>query len=111
MVDIGRYLIGTVIVFAIYSFIALTISFYGIKDNKDQGIIGIYYMLTIFLSDAFFVLSKANITFDIVGYFFPLRTILTYMRGDIFSLIYSFMWLIVSFLVFYYRIKKVNLTR
>ncbi len=110
-VDLARYFLGVIFIFSIYSFIALTISFYGIKDSKDQGITGIYYMLTIFLSDAFFVLSKANLTFDIVGYFFPLKTVLIYMRGDIFYLVFCCGWLFLSFVIFYFRIKKLQLTR
>ncbi len=109
---LSRYLVGFFLIFSIYSFIALTISFYGIKDNKDQGIVGIYYMLTIFLSDAFFVLSKAHVIFDIIGYLFPLKVTLIYMRsGNISYFIYSLAWLFFSFLIFYRSLKNIQLTR
>jgi ABC-2 type transport system permease protein len=68
-------------------------------------------MLTIFLSDAFFVLSKANITFDVIGYFFPLKTVLIFMRGNEFSLLYCFAWMVFSFFIFYRIIKKIKLNR
>lgn len=111
LVDLGRYLIGTFFIFATYSFIGITISFYGLEDNKDQGIIGIYYMVTIFLSDAFFVLSKANLAFDIIGYFFPLRVMLNFMRGDNMSLAYSAAWMVASLIMFFWVIRKIKLTR
>lgn len=106
-----RYLIGIFLGFSIYSFIALTISLYGIQDNKDQGILSIIYFLTIFLTDAFFVISKANLTFDLIGYVFPLKVILIFMRGDDSFFMYSLAWLTLSYLIFHFRINKIQLKR
>lgn len=107
-----RYLIGIFITFWTYSFIALTFSFYGLKDNRDQGMIGIYYFLNIFLSDTFFILSKINIFFEVISYLFPLKYILVYMRGenDIY-LIYSTLIGIISFLIFKVLINKIKIIR
>ena len=107
----ARYVIGMILGFSIYSLIALTISFYGIEDNKDQGILSILFFMSIFLSDAFFVLSKVNVAFDVVGYFFPLRIVLDFMRGNDLSIIYCLLWLVFSFVIFYYRIRRIELKR
>jgi ABC-2 type transport system permease protein len=112
LVDLGRYLAGTFFIFTTYSFIGISISFYGIEDNKDHGIIGIYYLVTIFLSDAFFILSKANLFFDILGYFFPLRVMLNFMRGgDYMNLVYSALWMGVSLTIVLIVIRSLKLTR
>ena len=101
-----RYTLGIVLIFTIYSLIGLSISLWGLRDNKDQGIIGLYYMLTIFLSDAFFVLTKANVFFDFMGYLFPLRCVLDFMRGNPISLLYSMGWILVLIVVFVKIVKK-----
>lgn len=106
-----RYIIGIILIFAIYSFIGLSISLLGLRDNKDQGIIGLYYMLTIFLSDAFFILTKVNTFFDVIGYLFPLRCVLDFMRGNPVSLLYSMIWIFVLIVVFISIVKKNNFTR
>lgn len=106
-----RYFIGVIVGFSIYSLFALTISFYGIEDNKDQGILSIFYFLSIFLADAFFVISKINMTFDLISYLFPLKVILQFMRGDNMAFIYSLLWLAIAFLVFYIKINKIQLKR
>lgn len=110
-VSLIRYLTGIIIGFSIYSLLALTISFYGIEDNKDQGLLSIFYFMSIFLSDAFFVLSKINVMFDAIGYLFPLKVVLNFMRGDIFSLVYCLLWLVFAFVIFNYRVNKIQLKR
>ncbi len=104
--ELGRYAIGSVLIFSIYSFIALSISFSGLKDNKDQNIISFYYLLTIFLTDCFFQLSKANTFFEIIGYVFPMKYILRFMRGENTYLIHSLLWLLLTYTVFYVLIHS-----
>lgn len=111
LVALLRYIPGIFLIFTIYSLIGLSISLWGLRDNKDQGVIGLYYMLTIFLSDAFFVLTKANVVFDIIGYFFPLRSVLDFMRGNTISLLYSIAWVIALLLVFVYIVKRISFKR
>lgn len=106
-----RYFIGIIIGFSIYSLLALSISFYGIEDNKDQGIISILYFLSIFLSDSFFVISKINPAFKVISYFFPLKVALDFIRGNNNSLAYLFIWLIATFIIFYIIINRVQLKR
>lgn len=106
-----RYVLGIILIFTIYSLIGLSISFWGLRDNKDQGIIGLYYMFSIFLSDAFFVLTKANAFFDIIGYAFPLRSVLDFMRGNPIGLLYSLGWVLVLVLVFVKILKKIKFIR
>ena len=112
--DLGallRYIPGIFLIFTIYSLIGLSISLWGLRDNKDQGVIGLYYMLTIFLSDAFFVLTKANVVFDVIGYLFPLRSVLDFMRGNTISLLYSIAWAIALLFVFVYIVKRISFKR
>lgn len=106
-----RYIVGIVLIFTIYSLIGLSISLWSLRDNKDQGIIGLYYMLTIFLSDAFFVLTKANAFFDAIGYLFPLRCVLDFMRGHSISLLYSAGWILLLTVIFVNILKKIKFTR
>ena len=106
-----RYILGIFLIFTIYSFAGLSISLWGLHDNKDQGVIGLYYMLTIFLSDCFFVLTKANVVFDIIGYFFPLRCVLDFIRGSNISLWYCTAWVIALFVGFAYIIKRISFKR
>jgi ABC-2 type transport system permease protein len=80
--ELVRYAIAVTLGFATYGFLALCISFMGIADNRDQGIISLYYFLGMFLSDAYLALSERWPVLGIVGYIFPLKPMLQFMRGD-----------------------------
>lgn len=93
---IVRYTIGVILCYSIYSFIALSVSFFGIVDNRDQGILSVYYFGGMFLADAYIALSRSSPILDLVGYIFPLKVVLKYMRGSDLDLLYLFVWLAVS---------------
>lgn len=105
------YLIGIFLGFSIYSLIGLTISLYGIKDDKDQSIFTLVYLMSIFLADAFFKMSRANDFFSVVSYFFPLRPVLDFMRGDLISVVYCFIWLLASLIFYYFKVNSMELKR
>ncbi len=106
-----RYLAGVITGFSIYSLIALCVSFFGLADGKDEGILSVYYFLSIFLSDAFFVLSARGPFFDALGYAFPLKVVLQFMRGDMTALLYCSVWLVASLTMFILIINKLKLRR
>ncbi|MCY4561965.1 MAG: ABC transporter permease [Flavobacteriaceae bacterium] len=106
------YLIGIVLGFSIYSLIGLTISLFGIKDNKDQALLTPLYLMSIFLSDAFFNLSSINSFFSIISYLFPLTPVLDFMReGDLLSLLYCLIWLLISLTLYYVKLNSMGLKR
>ena len=106
-----RIVLGLILNFFTYGFIALTISFWGIADNRDQGILSIYYFLGMFLSDAFFNLSQTNDFFYVVGYFFPLRVTLEFIRGDYLALIWCLIWLLSAITSFILQMRMMSTHR
>lgn len=110
--DLLRYTLGIVLGFSIYSLIALSIAFFGIHDNKDKAAMSTLYFLSIFLTDAFFVVSKMNVFMDVVGYFLPLKVVLKFMReGDPIWLVACLGWLLFALFLFTRASKVVTLKR
>ncbi len=108
---IARYFVGAILCFAIYSFIGLAVGFYGVRDNRDHGILSIYYFLGMFLSDTFFDLSSVRPEFDLIGYLFPLKVVLQFMRGSDAALLPIGLWLMGGFIAFLFVVARVRSTR
>jgi ABC-2 type transport system permease protein len=109
--ELGLYALGLVLGFIIYSLLALCISFLGIKDNRDQGVLSLYYFLGMFLSDAYIILSAKSEIFNAIGYIFPLKVVLQLMRGDISALIPCLGWLVLSSLWFMMLMRRMRIKR
>jgi len=86
------YVIGTITCFSIYSFITLSVNFFIERDELNQSVISSYYFTGMFLSDAYFLLSVHNSWIDFVGYAFPLKPVLQFMRGDYSALLLILIW-------------------
>lgn len=110
-VDLVRYVVALGVGFSAYSFIALSISFRGIADNRDQGFISLYYFLGMFLSDAYMKLSDRVPALGMIGYAFPLKPVLQFMRGNNAALIPCMAWLVVSGGAFALLIRSMQLQR
>lgn len=106
-----RYLVAVVLGFTTYGLIALCISFMGIVDNKDQGMLSIYYFLGMFLSDAYLSLSQKNWVLDAVGYFFPLKPMLQLMRGNDMAAIPLLAWLAGAVTLFMLVVRSMRVAR
>lgn len=106
-----HYGVGMVLGFTAYAFVALTISFIGIRDNKDQGFISLYYFLGMFLSDAYLILSARWPVLDIVSYVFPLKPVLKFMRGEDWALAPCLAWVAAAALGFVLLTRRMRLQR
>lgn len=111
LLELGLYSLGLLFGFIIYSLLALCISFLGIKDNKDQGILSVYYFLGMFLSDAYITLSEKSEFFNAIGYIFPLKVVLKLMRGDISAILPCLAWLVLSAFWFMMLMRRMRIKR
>lgn len=111
MGDLALYVVGIALGYSAYSFIALTASFKGIYDNRDQGFKSTYYFLGMFLSGAFFDLSGQWPWADYISYAFPLRPMIDFMRGDICAFWFCLVWSAVTLTLFYQFTKTMKIKR
>ena len=99
-ITIVKYFVGTVLCFVTYSLIAVIISFLVKSNSGDYGFASVFYMGGLFLGDVFFVLGHEGALYYL-GFIFPIKPILLFMRGDgldqIFFLATAFAWSVVSF--------------
>lgn len=106
-----NYVAAIVLGFFAYGMIALCISFLGIVDNKDQGMLSIYYFLGMFLSDAYFQLSSKSALIDLLGYLFPLKVMLQVMRGSSMALLPLIGWLTIAAATFMLLVRSMRIAR
>jgi len=108
---LALYAVAIVLGFASYGLIALCISFVGIVDNRDQGLLSLYYFLGMFLSDAYFSLSQKGWIFDAIGYLFPLKVMLQLMRGDAAAIAPMLAWFVAALGCFTLLVRSMRALR
>ncbi len=109
--DIVSYVIGMIVGLFIFSFLGLIITFAGIKNDTDIGIINFIYFTILFTGNAFMPVSEYSKTVGFIGNLLPLNAVLQIIRVEDINYLSLIFWLIVPAVTFYYLFNKIKFTR
>lgn len=104
------FVLGSVIGMFIFSFIGLSLSFSGIRDGFDTGLINFVYFIFIFTSNAFYPVEEFNEAIGEIGNMLPINPVLDVLRGGDFSL-KLILWVTLPAILFYILFKRFKHSR
>lgn len=108
--ELNNFIVGVFIGLFVFSFLGLVITFSGIKQGADKGIINFIYFIILFTSNAFYPVGEFNKIIGFIGNILPLNSILSILRGDNMSFILLF-WIIIPMTLFFFLFKNVKFNR
>lgn len=106
-----NFIVGVFAGLFVFSFLGLVITFSGIKQGADKGIINFIYFVILFTSDAFYPVSEFNKFIGYVGNALPLNNILLILRGSAPNYLVLAIWLFLPMLLFVFLFKNVKFNR
>jgi len=98
--ELISFIVGVFIGLFVFSFLGLVITFSGIKQGADKGIINFIYFIILFTSNAFYPVGEFNKLIGFIGNILPLNSILSILRGDNMSFTLLF-WIIIPMTLFF----------
>ena len=108
--ELINFIVGVFIGLFVFSFLGLVITFSGIKQGADKGIINFIYFIILFTSNAFYPVGEFNRLIGFIGNILPLNSILSILRSDNTSFILLF-WIIIPMTLFFFLFKNVKFNR
>jgi len=108
--ELISFIVGVFIGLFVFSFLGLVITFSGIKQGADKGIINFIYFIILFTSNAFYPVGEFNKLIGFIGNILPLNSILSILRGDNMSFILLF-WIIIPMTLFFFLFRNVKFDR
>lgn len=108
--EIVNFIIGIFIGLFVFSFIGLVISFSGIKQGADKGIVNFIYFIILFTSNAFYPVGEFNKQIGYIGNALPLNHILSILRGDGANFVLV-IWILFLGIIFMFLFKNVKFKR
>mgnify|MGYP005839237161 CR=1 FL=1 len=108
--ELINFIVGVFIGLFVFSFLGLVITFSGIKQGADKGIINFIYFIILFTSNAFYPVGEFNRLIGFIGNILPLNSILSILRSDNTSFILLF-WIIIPMTLFFFLFKNVKFSR
>lgn len=109
--DLSYYLLGVTAGLFVFSFLGLTITFAGIKQEPNVGIINLIYFTLLFTGNTFFPVSDYSKTIGFIGNLLPFNGILAIIRAENFNYLIFLFWLIAPVVAFYFLFNKVKFAR
>lgn len=110
LVDYLDYLKGVFVGLFVFSFLGLAVTFSGIRNKADNGIVNIVYFVILFTSNAFYPVDEYNNIIGTIGHILPLNHILTILRGEGTHLI-LLVWIVFPILLFMFLFKNIKFNR
>ena len=108
--EILNFIIGVFVGLFVFSFLGLVVTFSGIKQGADKGIINLIYFVILFTSNAFYPVGEFNKLIGYIGNILPLNQILSILRGDGVNYLLG-IWTLIPMLLFAFLFKKVKFKR
>jgi len=108
--ELISFIVGVFIGLFVFSFLGLVITFSGIKQGADKGIINFIYFIILFTSNAFYPVGEFNKLIGFIGNILPLNSILSILRGDNMSFTLLF-WIIIPMTLFFFLFRNVKFDR
>ena len=75
--ELISFIVGVFIGLFVFSFLGLVITFSGIKQGADKGIINFIYFIILFTSNAFYPVGEFNKLIGFIGNILPLNSIIS----------------------------------
>lgn len=110
LLEMGNFILGVFVGLSLFSFLGLAVTFSGIKQDADKGIINFIYFIILFTSNAFYPVGDFNKVIGYVGNTLPLNHVLSILRGDGVSFI-LIIWLVLPIIIFLFLFKNIKFDR
>ena len=108
--EIFNFIMGVFVGLFVFSFFGLAVTFSGIKQGADKGIINFIYFIILFTSNAFYPVSEFNKLIGYIGNSLPLNHILSILRGDGVNYFLA-IWILAPMILFVFLFKNVKFNR
>jgi len=108
--QITNLVAGIVVGLFLFAFLGLTISFSGIKNGSEKGLINFVFFGILFTSDSFYPVGQFNSMVGAIGNALPLNPILHVLRGEERSLV-VLLWLIIPIILFSLLFRRIKFAR
>ncbi len=108
--EIINFITGVFVGLFVFSFLGLVITFSGIKQGADKGIINFIYFIILFTSNAFYPVGEFNKLIGFVGNSLPLNPILSILRGNGTSY-FLIVWILAPMILFVFLFNNVKFNR
>lgn len=108
--QIMNILAGIIVGLFLFAFLGLTISFSGIKNGSEKGLINFVFFGILFTSDSFYPVGQFNSMVGAIGDALPLNPILHLLRGEEKNLL-VILWLIIPIILFSLLFRRVKFAR
>lgn len=108
--QIMNILAGIIVGLFLFAFLGLTISFSGIKNGSEKGLINFVFFGILFTSDSFYPVGQFNSMVGAIGDALPLNPILHVLRGEEKSFV-VILWLIIPIILFSLLFRRVKFAR
>tara|TARA_B100000768_G_C11283481_1_gene380254 strand:+ start:2300 stop:3013 length:714 start_codon:yes stop_codon:yes gene_type:complete len=108
--EIVNFIIGVFVGLLVFSFLGLVITFSGIKQVADKGIINFIYFTILFTSNAFYPVGLFNKFIGDIGDILPLNHILSMLRGEGIVYLLGF-WIVLPMILFVFLFKNIKFDR
>lgn len=109
--QVGHMVLGIIIGLFLFSFIGLSITFSGIKNNSDKGVINLVYFIMLFTSNALYRIGDYNKLINIMGSILPMNAVLNILRGESSFNFTIIIWFITTVTLFYFLFNKIKFVR
>lgn len=108
--EIINFIIGVFVGLLVFSFLGLVITFSGIKQVADKGIINFIYFTILFTSNAFYPVGEFNKFIAHIGNTLPLNQTLSILRGEGINYLLG-VWIVLAMILFVFLFKNVKFNR
>lgn len=108
--EIINFIIGVFFGLLVFSFLGLVITFSGIKQVADKGIINFIYFTILFTSNAFYPVGEFNKFIAHIGNTLPLNHTLSILRGEGIDYLLG-VWIVLPMILFVFLFKNVKFNR
>lgn len=109
--QIPRVFLGILCGIWIFSFLGLSLSFWGISSNSEKSVANMVYFFILFTSNAFYDLSMFNEPMAKLAEYLPLNMVLNIMRDAPVNPVILMSWMIFPPLIFYQLFNKLQYMR
>ncbi|QZT35893.1 ABC transporter permease [Halosquirtibacter xylanolyticus] len=110
LLQTGQIFIGILIGITTFSFVGLSVTFIGLKQESNFSMMNLIYFIVLFTSNAFYVVGDFNKVMSTISSVLPLNPVLELLRTGKFS-ISLLLWLIIPIILFSFLFKKIKYRR
>ncbi|WP_282125786.1 ABC transporter permease [Marinifilum flexuosum] len=110
MSDLPHLVTGIVVGLFTFSFVGLCLSFSGVKNGNEKGLVNLAFFTVLFTSNAFYPVDMLNGIIGMIGSFLPLNPVLALLRGEEIHPLCS-LWLVIPMILFSILFRKIKFAR